>query len=834
MRMKTRLAQNGYVIRAARRAALGMLAVTLTIASGAVAQSSEGTHPCDLSDLCKAMYAVISQRKAIEIRPPMPLAGLLPTMSAADIRTYENNLRNLENQNFNAQIVDHISQRFGHGLSSADRARTLSYVRDPDLKGWLFHLAKVIDSPPAMMNAELDRMAQAYVFETPNLKVAFNPVRDSITDLHQKLEDLNDKLELGTLCINDKDDDSDGFIDGKDPDCALGTTDTDEIKARRTEILVDRSNLYFTVRDSAARFRTLKSVFGSQVVRQNGTVADLQSNLASVLEETFFNHFNVDYDKVLINAGMGPGGYEPTIHSQMFSTFHDLLSSVIKHPAMLVYLDNRANKFDLVNKVASNQNLGRELLELHTLGLGPDRGWRGADGSIQPKLYTQKDVENSALVLTGLNVGAGKMDEMGAFKYGTEVNYLAHVPDYLGSEQTSPVVMGKRFCLFDGVVRNGTERCGLKPANIVALEKSSKAADKARLKSIMVSKINTQLDNYLRFLSNHERTKINICTKLVNRFVVPDYIPTGVPTGVVDDLATRIDESMVMVEVQRSAVVDRCIAAWGQDGDLKAIYRAILTSPQVWAARNYQRMTKNPNDLVISAIRASGVTVKDFTNAKEVKALGVQLKAEIGYLGLPYRQWDTPTGYNERFGWMSQGYLVRWISSSFRLASFLESRSDVGERGAEHYAPIMGIASGGELTGSKEQSCRVLVDSNNQPDGKKRYEFVRQLLGYGNLRTEANLQLLGYGNLRTEANLQLLGFGDVRTEAILKLLGYWDVRTEANLIRVKTERMMSKDGSDGTGENYLMVKQKINGAWGPSCVKSGLTTITASPRFLRQ
>ena len=779
MRMKTRLAQNGYVIRAARRAALGMLAVTLTIASGAVAQSSEGTHPCDQSDLCKAIYEVISQRKASEIEPLMPtLVRLLPEMSAADIRKWVN-------QDLNAQIMDHISQRFGHGLSSADRARTLSYVRDPDLKGWLFHLAKVIDSPPAMTNAELDRMAKAYAAVTPNLKVAFNPVTESIADFHQKLEDLNDKLELGTLCINDKDDDSDGFIDGKDPDCALGTTDTDEIKARRTEILVDRSNLYFTVRNSAAQFRTLKSVFGSQVVRQNGTVADLQSNLASVLEETFFNHFNVDYDKVLINAGMGPGGYEPTIHSQMFSTFHDLLSSVIKHPAMLVYLDNQANKFDLVNKVASNQNLGRELLELHTLGLGPDRGWRGADGSKQPKLYTQKDVENSALVLTGLNVGAGKKDATGAFKYGTQVNYLAHVPDYgdkTQTEQTSPVVMGKRFCLFDGVIRNGTERCGLKPAIIVRLEESSEVADKEKLNSFMVGKINTQLNNYLRFLSNLERTKINICTKLVNRFVVPDYIPTGVG----DVLETPINESMV--EVQRSAVVDRCIAAWGQDGDLKAIYRAILTSPQVWAARNYQRMTKNPNDLVISAIRASGVTVKDFTNAKEVKALGVQLKAEIDYLGLPYRQWDTPTGYNERYGWMNQGYLVRWISSSFRLASFLESRSAM--IGAEHYAPIMGIASAGELTGSTEQSCRALVDTNNQPDGKKRYEFVRQLLGYG------------------------------------------DVRTEANLIRVKTERMMSKDGSDGTGENYLMVKQKIDGAWGPSCVKSGLTTITASPRLV--
>lgn len=778
MRMKTRLAQNGYVVRAARRAALGMLAVTLTIVSGAVAQSSEGAHPCDQSDLCKAIYEVISQRKASEIEPLMPtLVRLLPTMSAADIRTGVN-------QDLNAQIMDHISQRFGHGLSSADRARTLSYVRDPDLKGWLFHLAKVIDSPPAMTNAELNRMAQAYVFETPNFKVAFNPVTESITELYQKQEALKDKLELGKLCINGKDDDSDGFIDGNDPDCASLMTDT-EAGDLRAKIIQDWAFLVFTVRNSAAQFRTLKSVFGSQVVRQNGTVADLQSNLASVLEETFFNHFNVDYNKAMINGGMGPGGYERTIHSQMFSTFHNLLSHVIKHPAMLVYLDNQANKFDLVNKVASNQNLGRELLELHTLGLGPDKTWRGADGSMQPKLYTQEDVENSALVLTGLNVGAGKMDEMGAFKYGTEINYLAHVPDYLGTEQTSPAVMGKRFCLFDGVIRNGTESCGPKPTNIVTLEKSSKVADKEKLKSIMVGKINTQLDNYLRILSNHERTKINICTKLVNRFVLPDYIPTGVD----DDTATPyIDESRV--EVQRSAVVDRCMAAWGQNGDLKAIYRAILTSPQVWAAHNYQRMTKNPNDLVISAIRASGVTTNDFIEAKEVVALGAQLKAEIDYLGLPYRQWITPTGYNERFGWMNQGYLVRWLSSSFRLASFLESRSAM--IGAEHYAPIMGIASAGELTGSTEQSCRALVDTNNQPDGKKRYEFVRQLLGYG------------------------------------------DARNENILIRVKTERMMSKDGSAGTGENYLMVKQKIDGAWGPSCIKSVLTTITASPRFLRQ
>jgi hypothetical protein len=429
-------------------------------------------------------------------------------------------------------------------------------------------------------------------------------------------------------------------------------------------------------------------------------------------------------------------------------------------------------------------------------------------------------VENSALLLTGFNVGAGKMDEMGAFKYGTEINYLAHVPDYLGTEQTSPVVMGKRFCLFDGV-KNKVDSCGPKPPDVVTLEakmatlvkeikglkKSLRAADdktrasitqeiekkktlqsqtEKELKALMVSKINTQLDNYLRILSNHERTKVNICMKLANRFVVPDYIPTGVK----DEVATRIDESKT--EVQRSAVVDRCIAAWGQDGDLKAMYRAILTSPEVWSARNYQRMTKNPNDLVISAIRASGVTVNDFTDAKEVVALGARLKTEIDYLGLPYRKWITPTGYNERYGWIGQGYLVRWITSSFRLANYLESRS--GPRGSEQFAPIMirriPAVGGGEI--SAEQACRTLVDKNNQPDGKERYKLVRELLGYG------------------------------------------DVRPEVKLIQVKTERMMSKDGSAGTGENYLMVKQKINGAWGASCVKSGLTSITASARFLRQ
>jgi uncharacterized protein (DUF1800 family) len=61
--------------------------------------------------------------------------------------------------------------------------------------------------------------------------------------------------------------------------------------------------------------------------------------------------------------------------------YSDLLYAAIRHPAMLISLDNQ-----LSTKTAINENLGRELLELHTVGVGN---------------YTEDDVLNSARLLTG-------------------------------------------------------------------------------------------------------------------------------------------------------------------------------------------------------------------------------------------------------------------------------------------------------------------------------------------------------------------------------------------------------------------------------------------------
>lgn len=84
--------------------------------------------------------------------------------------------------------------------------------------------------------------------------------------------------------------------------------------------------------------------------------------------------------------------YGDLIRRKALGTYEELLQAAITHPAMLVYLDNAIN-----TDVAPNENLGRELLELHTVGLGGG--------------YTESDVKASARILTGYRVDvAGTWD----------------------------------------------------------------------------------------------------------------------------------------------------------------------------------------------------------------------------------------------------------------------------------------------------------------------------------------------------------------------------------------------------------------------------------------
>jgi len=106
------------------------------------------------------------------------------------------------------------------------------------------------------------------------------------------------------------------------------------------------------------------------------------------------NHFCVSADKGLVRSLCG--AYErEAIRPHVLGKFADMLLAAETHPAMLLYLDN-ARSFG-PDSVAGerqhkglNENLGREIMELHTLGVRSG--------------YTQTDVTNFAKVITGWSI----------------------------------------------------------------------------------------------------------------------------------------------------------------------------------------------------------------------------------------------------------------------------------------------------------------------------------------------------------------------------------------------------------------------------------------------
>ncbi len=96
------------------------------------------------------------------------------------------------------------------------------------------------------------------------------------------------------------------------------------------------------------------------------------------------NYFNIFAQKRDIRQMTG--AYEDeAIRPHALGHFRDLLEATLRHPAMLRYLDNDQNANGHIN-----ENYAREIMELHSLGVGSG--------------YTQKDVQELARILTGVGV----------------------------------------------------------------------------------------------------------------------------------------------------------------------------------------------------------------------------------------------------------------------------------------------------------------------------------------------------------------------------------------------------------------------------------------------
>src|SRR5262245_20284407 len=159
------------------------------------------------------------------------------------------------------------------------------------------------------------------------------------------------------------------------------------------------TTLGISLPDAVALYRNQASTLGryqdealaAKVIRAVYGVNQLQE----VLVDFWFNHFNIflgdGFDRIFT-----PFYEREAIRPHVLGRFRDLLGATAAHPGMLHYLDNylstisRQDPRTGVLLTGLNENYGRELLELHTLGV--DAG------------YTQDDVVFSALCFTGWTI----------------------------------------------------------------------------------------------------------------------------------------------------------------------------------------------------------------------------------------------------------------------------------------------------------------------------------------------------------------------------------------------------------------------------------------------
>ncbi|MEM7278364.1 MAG: DUF1800 domain-containing protein [Pseudomonadota bacterium] len=174
--------------------------------------------------------------------------------------------------------------------------------------------------------------------------------------------------------------------------------------------------------------RSVRNHYATQVLARYQIACSTTLPFHERLVHFWSNHFAVSADKQPLAAIAGLFENE-AIRPHINGKFSDMLIAVEQHPAMLVYLDNQQSvgpdsrvgkrRLKRGRPGGLNENLAREILELHTLGV---------DGG-----YSQTDVTNFAKMITGWSVGTEKANAGQFFFRST-----AHQPG-------SQTLLGKTF-----------------------------------------------------------------------------------------------------------------------------------------------------------------------------------------------------------------------------------------------------------------------------------------------------------------------------------------------------------------------------------------------------
>ncbi len=201
--------------------------------------------------------------------------------------------------------------------------------------------------------------------------------------------------------------------------------------------------------------------FGAQIIAEATARWNVALNAPIGFDERLVrfwsNHFAVSVDKRQALLYAAPMERE-VIRPHVFGRFQDLLLGVETHPAMLRYLDNEAsigpdsrigerlaqrfggNDPQPKRKLGLNENLAREILELHTLGVNGG--------------YTQADVTELARAITGWSVHGPRDDRLGgAYAGNTPDGITGFLYRDYAHEPGARTILGKNYA--DGGMDQG-------------------------------------------------------------------------------------------------------------------------------------------------------------------------------------------------------------------------------------------------------------------------------------------------------------------------------------------------------------------------------------------
>ncbi len=344
--------------------------------------------------------------------------------------------------------------------------------------------------------------------------------------------------------------------------------------------------------------RALRQIGGElqQLVVVRAARSDHQ--LAEVMADFWANHFNVFYGKNLDRVYL-PDYIERTIRPHALGSFTRLLEATAKSPAMLVYLDN-------VQSVTP----GSRPPQLDRL----DRGRRAGRGMRAPDSLRQAIQQRMP---TGLNENYAR-ELMELHTLGVDGGYTQHdvteVARVLTGWGVDRPMQGGGYAFHAWAHDRGSK-------TVLGVEfPAGRGEDEG--------------EQLLTMLAAHPGTSHFVSGKLCARFVNDDP-----PDGCVDD----------------------AVRAWKRSGgDIREVLRAILRSPDFWAAHNVAAKIKTPLEFVVSAVRAVG-GVPDST---------ARLAQAVSRLGQPLYLHTAPNGYPERQDdWVNSGALLNRMNLAVQLAA---------------------------------------------------------------------------------------------------------------------------------------------------------------------